>query len=67
MKRKWPRRLAIAGGALVLVVIAVVLAGKYWLVHIVLRQQITAALQKEWDGPLTIGAINFNWTGPSYL
>jgi hypothetical protein len=67
MKRKWLRRLAIAGGALVLAVVSAVLAGKYWLVPFVLRQQISAALQKQWDGQLTIGAVNFNWTGPSYL
>jgi len=67
MKRKWLRRLAIAGGALVLAVVSAVLAGKYWLVPFVLRQQISAALQKQWDGQMTIGAVNFNWTGPSYL
>jgi hypothetical protein len=67
MKRKWPGRLAIAGAVLVLVVISAVLAGNYWFVHIVLRQQITAAIQKQWDGNLVIGAINFHWTGPSYL
>jgi len=67
MKRKWLRRLAIAGGALVLTIAAAVLAGKYWLVPVVLRQQISAALREQWDGQLTIGAVNFNWTGPSYL
>jgi len=67
MKRKWPRRLAIAGGALVLAVISAVLAGKYWLVPFVLRQQISAAFHEQWDGQLTIGTVNFNWMGPSYL
>ena len=67
MKRKWPRRLAIAGGALVLAVVAAVLGGRYWLVPLVLRQQASAALREQWDGKLTIGAVNLNWTGPSYL
>lgn len=67
MYRKWLRRSTIAGVALVLAVFAAFLAGKYWLIPFVLRQQISAALYERWDGKLTIGAINFNWTSPSYL
>ncbi|MCX7044078.1 MAG: AsmA-like C-terminal domain-containing protein [Candidatus Sumerlaeota bacterium] len=67
VKRNWPRRLAIAGAALVLAVTAAILGGKYWLVPLVLRQQISAALRDRWDGKLVISAVSFNWRGPSYL
>jgi hypothetical protein len=67
MNRKWLKRLGIAGGALVIAVVAVGLAGKYWLAPFVVRQQISAALRERWDGHLAIGAINLNWKGPSYL
>jgi hypothetical protein len=67
MKKKRLKRLAIIGGAFILVIVSAILASNYWLIHIQLPKQITAAMQKQWDGPVTIGAINFNWSGPSYL
>jgi hypothetical protein len=67
MNRKWPRRLAIAGGAVLLSVLAALLVGKHWIVPSVLRQRASAAVREQWDGDLTIADINFNWTGPTYL
>ena len=67
MKRKWLIRLGIVGGVLLLFVFAAVLAGKYWFIPSLLRQQISAALGVRWDGKLAIAGIQFNWTGPLYL
>ena len=39
MNRKWLRRLGIAGGGPLLLVLAVLLVGKYWIVPAVLRHQ----------------------------
>ena len=67
MNRTWRKRLAIAGGVLLLSVPAALLVGKYWIVPSVLRHQASAAVREQWDGDLTIAGINFNWTGPAYL
>lgn len=67
MTRKWRRRLVIAGGGLLLFVLATTLVGKHWIVPSVLRHQASAAVREHWDGDLTIAGINFNWTGPAYL
>ncbi len=67
MNRAWRRRLVIVGGALLLLALAAVLAGKYWIVPSVLRHQASAAIREYWDGKLTIADINFSWTGPAQL
>ncbi len=67
MNRKWRKRLMIAGGGLLLFVLAAILAGKYWIVPAVLRRQASAVVREHWDGDLAIAGINFNWTGPAYL
>lgn len=67
MNRTWGKRLMIAGGGLVLSVLAAILVGKYWIVPSVLRHQASAAVRERWEGDLTIAGIRFNWTGPIYL
>ena len=71
LSRKRFRRLILVGAAVVLAGLLLgavaILAGRYWVIPHMLRQQITVATGEQWDGPLTIETVRFNWTAPTEL
>jgi len=63
-RNRYLRRVAKVVGVVVIVLLVLGVAAKYWIVPAVLRWQIGQAIAKRWNGALTIDAVEFNYFGP---
>lgn len=64
-KSRWPKRIVKVLGIVVLAVVVLAVAAKYWIVPAVARRQVGKQLAKYWDGTAEIESIDFGFFGPT--
>jgi len=65
--KKRLRRLGIVLAVVAAVVAAAAVAAKYWVIPAVIASQIESAAAEQWDGPVSVGDVEFNFFGPITL
>ncbi len=65
--RRWLRRSLIALAVAAVLVAALGVAAKFWILPAVIRSQAIAALGDYWTGPVSLGKVEFNYFGPITL
>lgn len=67
MRRRWGRVALIVVAAVFVLALIVMIAGKYVIIPSMIRHAASSAVRERWDGDLSIGTVDFNWTGPISL
>jgi len=62
-KPGWLRRLVNLLAGLVILLILLGLAGKWWIIPQAIRSEVTAELAKYWGGPIELAEVDFSYTG----
>ncbi|HUU60011.1 MAG TPA: hypothetical protein VMZ50_10730 [Phycisphaerae bacterium] len=66
-KRRWVRRLAWALVIVVVLVVVLSVAAKYWIIPAVVKWQVRAQLADYWDGEASLADVEFNYSGLIHL
>ncbi len=66
-RTRWPVRTLKLAARIVLVLLLLALAGKFWLAPAVIRRQACSALGRHWRGRVFVDDVEFNYFGPIRL